>query len=164
MNLRGYVKFSGCVASLPARNHPEINNFHRTKIKEASPTDNLHILFSEITSIYINVESQEEVYKHPSKIEQTLKKETCHSYRKWSLNTVNFRSVIFLPVMHRWCWTIPTEPNYHPDLRRGLGAGGAEAISTCNWTYITRCFKVYVLVHPSSLASNIFWTLKWTWH
>lgn len=24
--------------------------------------------------------------------------------------------------------------------------------------------KVSVLVHPSSLDSNIFWTLKWTWH
>ena len=50
----------------------------------------------------------------------------------------------------------PTKPNHHPDLCRGLGAGGAEAISTSNWTDITRCLKVSVLVHPSSLHSNIF--------
>ena len=107
MNLRGYVKFSGCIASLPARNNPEINNFPQNKNqRNISHRQFAHSFFWD----HLNLHQRWKLgsSKHPSKIEQTLKKETCHSYRKWSLNTVNFRSITH---QHWWCWTVTHQQN-----------------------------------------------------
>ena len=74
MNLRGYVKFSGCIAgSLPARNRPEINNFPKNKNQRfIAHRQFAQSFFWDHLNLHQRWKSGRS--KHPSKIEQTLKR------------------------------------------------------------------------------------------